>query len=158
MAAVTLLRGSARAVIAKPTTVAGCRTLKYELKPKPTKKPMAVPFIPQENSVDDKYYPDAALRVGMDKLELDAEMLGIDDPYNLEPVRRHWGTKEDPVLVPARYSHRMVCCYCGDGDTVHYQMFYTGAAQRCACGQVFKLFKVKRIHKIDTPSLEGAHH
>lgn len=157
MAAVTLLRGSFRACAMKPCAVAGTRSLKYELKPKPLKPPMAVPDIPQEDYVDPQYVPDAAIRAGVDKMEFDANLLGIEDPFNLEPVRRHWGTKEDPVLVPARFAHRMICCYC-DGETTSYQMIYRGEPQRCACGQYFKIFPVRRIHKINTPALEVRHH
>ena len=158
MAAVTLIRGSARATAFKPSAVVCARSLKYELKPKPTKPPLAVPRIPQADHIDtDQELPDMHMMTASQKMEMDCDLLGIEDPYNLEPVRRHWGTKEDPVLVPSRFNHRMVCCVC-DGDTVSYQMFYRGGAQRCACGQFFKLFPVKRLFKVDPEPYDPAHH
>ena len=54
---------------------------------------------------------------GIEKFELMAKRAGNDDPFFLKARSRGKGTKEDPNVVDAMDSYRMVGCVCNEEDT-----------------------------------------
>ncbi len=62
------------------------------------------------------------------------------DPFFLKMTKRGKGTKEEPNIVNAMDSYRMVGCLCNEGDThINWMWVYEGRPKRCECGYWFKL-------------------
>lgn len=61
------------------------------------------------------------------------------DPFYLEPQVRGAGTKDNPNVVPAFESKRLVGCVCEeDSNSVKYMWVHKSEPKRCQCGYWFK--------------------
>ena len=77
---------------------------------------------------------------GIEKFELMAKKAGNDDPFFLKARSRGKGTKEEPNIVDAMDSYRMVGCVCNEEDTnIKWFWIFEGKPKRCECGYWYKL-------------------
>jgi hypothetical protein len=64
----------------------------------------------------------------------------IQDPFFMNARPRGKGTKEDPNVVDAMATYRLVGCSCNDEDTnLKWMWVFEGKPKRCACGYWFEL-------------------
>ncbi|XP_059088402.1 cytochrome c oxidase subunit 5B, mitochondrial-like isoform X2 [Tigriopus californicus] len=77
---------------------------------------------------------------GVEKFELLAKKEGNDDPFFLRSKPRGKGTKDDPTIVNALDTYRMVGCVCSKTDTnIKWMWLYENKPKRCECGYWFQL-------------------
>jgi len=77
---------------------------------------------------------------GLEKWELEQLELGNDDPFFMKPTCRGKGTKDQPNIVQAMDTYRMIGCVCNEEDTnIKFMWLYEGTPKRCKCGHWFKL-------------------
>eukprot|EP00088_Acartia_fossae_P032666 TRINITY_DN33416_c0_g2_i1.p1 TRINITY_DN33416_c0_g2~~TRINITY_DN33416_c0_g2_i1.p1 ORF type:complete len:130 (+),score=48.29 TRINITY_DN33416_c0_g2_i1:42-431(+) len=77
---------------------------------------------------------------GLEKYELLAKQAGNDDPFFLRATSRSVGTKEEPTIVDAMDTYRMIGCVCNDEDTnIKWMWLCEGSPKRCECGYWFSL-------------------
>lgn len=77
---------------------------------------------------------------GVEKWELTKKKEGNDDPFFMNARPRGKGTKEDPNVVDAMATYRLVGCSCNDEDTnLKWMWVFEGKPKRCACGYWFEL-------------------
>ena len=77
---------------------------------------------------------------GVEKYELLAREAGNDDPFYLKSFSRGEATKDEPCIVNAMDSSRLVGCVCHEDDTViKWMWLIEGAPKRCECGYWFSL-------------------
>merc|ERR1712181_69795 len=67
---------------------------------------------------------------GLEKYELLAKLAGNEDPFFLRAVTRGKGTKENPTIINAMDSYRMVGCVCAEEDTNIKWTWLSEGAQR----------------------------
>ena len=64
----------------------------------------------------------------------------LQDPFFLKARSRGKGTKEEPNIVDAMDSYRMVGCVCNEEDTnIKWFWIFEGKPKRCECGYWYKL-------------------
>merc|ERR1712096_201095 len=79
---------------------------------------------------------------GPEKFELMSAQAGNDDPFYLKAGSREAqkGTKDDPIVVDALDTFRMIGCVCEEDDChVKWMWLIEGRNKRCACGHWFAL-------------------
>ncbi len=70
----------------------------------------------------------------------------------MKMCKRGKGTKEDPNIVNAMDSYRMVGCICNEGDThINWMWVFEGKPKRCECGHWFKLKTHEAPDKYNMP-------
>jgi len=58
----------------------------------------------------------------------------------MKAKQRGKGTKEEPNIVDAMASYRMMGCVCNEGDThIKWMWIFEGKPKRCGCGYWFEL-------------------
>lgn len=120
----------------------------------PTPEPLAAPVLKRPDFLADateRTLEPSEYKYGMEKAEYDGMLLGVEDMVGDRGCRKHWGTMEDPVLIPSTETEKLIQCFC-DGDTElseNMWTLYVGRPQRCPCGCVYKLFPVDRLAKIE---------
>lgn len=86
---------------------------------------------------------------GLEKRELLNYNIGNMDPWELAPLKRGPGTREEPNIVPSVLPSRMIACVCSeDALFLSYMIVYEGAPKRCACGYWFKLGPSKAMENV----------
>merc|ERR1712059_29266 len=79
---------------------------------------------------------------GPDKYELMQAQAGNDDPFFLKVKQRSdfKGTKDEPIIVDALDTFRMVGCVCDEHDChIKWMWLIEGKNKRCSCGHWFAL-------------------
>merc|ERR1712029_1238913 len=79
---------------------------------------------------------------GIEKWELMAAQAGNDDPFFMKVRNRSAfkGTKDDPIVVDAMDTYRMIGCVCEEHDChIKWMWLIEGKDKRCACGHYFTL-------------------
>lgn len=67
-------------------------------------------------------------------------------------VKRGKGTKDEPNIVNAMASYRMVGCVCNeDSDHIRYMWLFENKPKRCACGHWFKIKRHEAPVKYQLP-------
>lgn len=83
---------------------------------------------------------------GLEKKELDAIARGNLDPFDMEPMKRGVGTKEQPNLVKSVEDKRMIGCVCDEDDVaIKYMWLHKNEMKRCSCGYWFKLIDTEPL-------------
>lgn len=79
---------------------------------------------------------------GIEKYELTQAQAGNDDPFFLKVRARSdfKGTKDEPIIVDAMDTFRLVGCVCEEHDChIKWMWLIEGRNKRCACGHWFSL-------------------
>lgn len=90
---------------------------------------------------DDTIPPPIDQITGLEKMEHEAILDGVLDPFFLEAPLVPQGTKSNPTLVPSMYEERIIGCGCDEeSNTVTWIILKKGKVQRCLnCGSCFQL-------------------
>merc|ERR1712173_350466 len=89
---------------------------------------------------------------GQEKQELTAKRAGNDDPYFIKSREKGVGTKENPNIVDALDTYRMIGCVCNEDDTsIKWMWIYEGHPKRCICGTWYKLVRHDAQDRFELP-------
>merc|ERR1711976_217841 len=89
---------------------------------------------------------------GLEKYELLAKKAGNDDPFFMKVSNRVKGTKDQPNIVDAMDSYRMIGCVCKEDDTnIKWMWIYEGQDKRCGCGHCSGLRNMKVLPRKPYP-------
>lgn len=101
---------------------------------------------------------DAEQATGLEKKEYDALAAGIEDPFNMIPMRGPPGTKDKPIEVLSMYDSRIIGCICEpDATSIQWKVLKLNELTPCACGSYY-LLKRGNPTKLDLGDPEADHH
>ncbi|XP_062506505.1 cytochrome c oxidase subunit 5B, mitochondrial-like [Corticium candelabrum] len=80
---------------------------------------------------------------GLEKLEHDALMAGIEDPFNLNMSKPPGdGSRQTPFIITSPVEERIIGCICEPDDhAINWMVLKSGPPQRCECGYFHVLQK-----------------